>query len=275
MAPSGSRRRITSEIRQPAARMNARALALGDRLEIKPDLGRSRIVRGRDENAEGVLTVLFRFGAAVLFDVDEAAFEARARQLAPRVVDPYDEPEVEEIEIVVDPQRREGIDHDVIVLHEASVERLQIVAEILGKSVALAQEEQAVSAVFEQIEPLAVDLQRRGRVGRGGRALLQHIGNALLVQHRTVARAEIAEKPELLWERPDLERLYLRLEEEYELRERNIALERKLRLISDTAETLLELLQTRRSLRVEWYIVLLIVVEIVLTLYELFFRHQA
>ena len=47
---------------------------------------------------------------------------------------------------------------------------------------------------------------------------------------------------------------------------------RKLELIGDTAQTLLDLLQNRRSLRVEWYIVILIVVEIVLTLYELFFH---
>ena len=37
-------------------------------------------------------------------------------------------------------------------------------------------------------------------------------------------------------------------------------------------ETALELLQTRRSLRVEWYIVILIVVEILLTLYDMFVR---
>ena len=47
-------------------------------------------------------------------------------------------------------------------------------------------------------------------------------------------------------------------------------LNRKLELISRTAETVLELLQHRHSLRVEWYIVILIVVEILLTLYELF-----
>ena len=51
-------------------------------------------------------------------------------------------------------------------------------------------------------------------------------------------------------------------------------LDRKLEVIGDTAETLLGLLQDRHSLRVEWYIVLLIVVEILLTLYELFVRHM-
>jgi uncharacterized Rmd1/YagE family protein len=51
-----------------------------------------------------------------------------------------------------------------------------------------------------------------------------------------------------------------------------MALERKLELVSRTAETLLDLLQDKRTLRVEWYIVILIVVEIVLTLYELWWH---
>ncbi|MBN2255575.1 MAG: RMD1 family protein, partial [Deltaproteobacteria bacterium] len=70
----------------------------------------------------------------------------------------------------------------------------------------------------------------------------------------------------------DLERLYARLEDEYELRERHVALERKLELISKTAQTLLDMLQAKRTLRVEWYIVILILVEIMLTLYDMFFR---
>jgi uncharacterized Rmd1/YagE family protein len=41
-------------------------------------------------------------------------------------------------------------------------------------------------------------------------------------------------------------------------------------LLSRTIETVLDLLNQRRSLRVEWYIVILIVIEIGLTLYEMF-----
>jgi len=85
-----------------------------------------------------------------------------------------------------------------------------------------------------------------------------------------VWRAEVGEKPEVLWENPELERLYPRLAEEYELRERHLALERKLDLIARTAQTLLDLLQHQRSLRVEWYIVVLILVEILLTVYAMF-----
>lgn len=88
----------------------------------------------------------------------------------------------------------------------------------------------------------------------------------LLNQQEMVGRIEVSEKPDLLWDHPELERLYARLEAEYELRDRYRALERKLELISRTAATVLDILQARRNLRVEWYIVILIVVETALAL---------
>ena len=45
-------------------------------------------------------------------------------------------------------------------------------------------------------------------------------------------------------------------------------------VISRTAETVLNLLQHQSGLRVEWSIVVLIVFEIGLTLFEMFFRHS-
>jgi len=54
--------------------------------------------------------------------------------------------------------------------------------------------------------------------------------------------------------------------------ERHHALERKLELISQTAQTVLEFMQHSSSQRVEWYVVILIVVEILLSLYDIFFK---
>jgi uncharacterized Rmd1/YagE family protein len=64
----------------------------------------------------------------------------------------------------------------------------------------------------------------------------------------------------------------VRLAEEFEIRERHRVLDRKLELVSRTAHTVLRLLQHRHTLRVEWYIVILILLEIMLTLYEMFVR---
>lgn len=254
--------------------IQARALLLGERLDLRALEATERLASAPLTIAVGARgrAVLFRYGAVVLFEVEpieEAAFLA---QLRPFISEPLAHPEIETLSLRLDPQASEGMDKDVLVLRDLSVERLQLVADVLAKSSVLGLYEQRVASSFDRIEPLAQDLRQRGRGARRARDLLSHIGDTLLIQQRMVGRAEIIEKPELLWEHPEFEPLFLRLEDEFELRERAHALERKLELISRTAETLLNLLQAQRSLRVEWYITILIVIEIGFTIYELFLR---
>jgi uncharacterized Rmd1/YagE family protein len=65
---------------------------------------------------------------------------------------------------------------------------------------------------------------------------------------------------------------FARLEGEFEIREWHAAIERKLSLISNTVHTVLEVVRSKHSLRVEWYIVMLIVFEIPLSLYQFVLR---
>ena len=255
--------------------LHARALMVGERIDLRALESAKRLALAplTISAGENGCAVLFRYGVIVLFGLTPVEEVSFLQQMAPMVHEPFPVPETEEAELSIGPEQHEGIADGIIHLHALTVERLQVVADTLSKSVVLAHSEQKVSAVFERIEPLAVALQQEGKVGRRSRELLEYIGGALLIQHRTVGRVEVVEKPEVLWEHPDLERLFHRLEDEYELQERQTALENKLSVISRTAETLLELLQNRRSLRVEWYIVILIVVEILLTLYEQFLSH--
>jgi uncharacterized Rmd1/YagE family protein len=99
--------------------------------------------------------------------------------------------------------------------------------------------------------------------------ILKHIGNALLVRHRVSGPVEVSEKPDILWDKPQLERLYARLEDEYELKERAEALNRKLAVIAETAQVLTDIIDTRRSLRLELIIVFLILFEVLITVYQL------
>jgi uncharacterized Rmd1/YagE family protein len=76
-------------------------------------------------------------------------------------------------------------------------------------------------------------------------------------------------KPDILWDKPQLERLYARLEDEYELKERAESLNRKLAVIAETAQVLTDIIDTRRSLRLELIIVFLILSEVLITVYQL------
>jgi len=250
----------------------ARALLLGERLDTKglehqDTLALAPLTARVDE---GGIAVLFRYGVVVLFNVVPAAERALLGRLAPMIVDRYDPPESDEMRIVVKPDADDQIDvTGVLMLREVTVERLQLIADALAKSLVLAHYETQIAVAFDRIEPLAAMLQRSGRPGSQGRLLLRQIGSVLLVQQKMVGRVETGEKPDLLWDHPVLERLQGRLAEEYELRDRDRALDRKLDVISRTVETLLGLVQQRSTLRVEWYVVLLIVAELVLGLYSL------
>jgi len=247
---------------------------LGERLDLRALSEAELLARGPLSVSVrgGGVAVLFRYGAVVLFDVSAGEEVAFLEQIRSLIVQPFRDLETEEVDIRIEPDGREGMDANTLVLQEGTIERLQILADVLSKSVVLAMYESKVGRDFERIEPIALNLEQNARSGRNTRDLLSHIGGALLSEHKMVGRVQMDDKPDLIWERPDLERLYLRLEDEYEISERYAALERKLELISRTAETVLELLQNRRSLRVEWYIVILIVLEILLTLYQMFFH---
>jgi uncharacterized Rmd1/YagE family protein len=217
--------------------------------------------------------VLFRYGVVVLFDLDpleEDSFLASLRRL---VTDAADPPESDEARLSVQPGTEDRVGHSgEIVLADGGAERFQIVADILAKNAILDHYEGRIARVFDRIEPLAATLQHKGDFGSEGIELVKQIGGVLLTQHRMVGRVEVLGKPDLLWEHPELERFYVRLEEEYELRERSRILDRKLDLIARTSETLLDLTQDRRTMRVEWYIVILIIIEILLSVIDMILR---
>ncbi len=101
--------------------------------------------------------------------------------------------------------------------------------------------------MLDVIEPFAAGLSRTGRPPGTRRNMLKLIGQALLVQHRVSGRVAVEEKPDVLWDRPDLERLYARVEDEYELKERTRALKRKLDVIVETARALTDVIEADRT----------------------------
>ncbi|HYU53536.1 MAG TPA: RMD1 family protein, partial [Gemmatimonadaceae bacterium] len=157
-----------------------------------------------------------------------------------------------------------------IYIKALSPERVLVISDALAKSVVLARDEREVASVFDAIEPFAHELAEDKRTPGGRRTMLKHIGNALLVQHRVSGRVAVTEKPDVLWDRPDLERLYSRLEGEYELKERADALGRKLAVIAETAKVLTDIIDTERSRRLELVIVVLLLVEIAIGAYQIF-----
>jgi uncharacterized Rmd1/YagE family protein len=220
---------------------------------------------------DGFVT-LFRYGVVVTLCLRPEEEDQVIRGLQPRLIRPITPAEEETLLIEVAPYKDDQIlPGGPLLLKTITPEHLIVIADALSKSVVLARDEREVAGVFEIVEPFARHLAEEGRIFAGRRTILKTIGNALLVQHRLSGRVAVTEKPDVVWDRHDLDRLYARLEDEYELKERAEALSRKLAVIADTAEILTDTIDTRRSLRLEIIIVILIAIELAVAGYQVIY----
>jgi uncharacterized Rmd1/YagE family protein len=253
-------------------RLTARALIVGERIDTagleRPDMISGLPLAFR-VGARGMVA-LFRFGVAVLvglspLEEEDVLAKLKQRSTGQRArVD--DETAILEVAPSFDDLAPPG---GPIQMKDLSPQRFLVVADALAKTVALARDEREVNAVFDVIEPFARQLAEKGRPPFRRRSMLRLIGQALLAQHRVSGRVAVEEKPDVLWDRPDLERLYARLEDEYELKERGEALKRKLDVIVETAHALTDIIDADRATRLEATIVLLIVAELAVSMYQI------
>jgi uncharacterized Rmd1/YagE family protein len=258
-----------------SSRTAVRALQIGENLNIK-GLERTDAFSTNPfayRTVSGGTVVLFKTGTIALFGIDAAEEAAIIQGLGSRISGALDQRELETTEIVAHAGEDElAASTGALRVKALDQNRLLLIAEALAVSVALAYDERRIARAFERIEPVASSLIKRS-LPRGTEAdMLNQIGEALLIQHRLADRADLDDKPDVLWDHPELERFWAKLVDEYDLAARARAIERKLVAIRETADTITDLLTTRTSHRLEWYIIGLITLEIALNLYDRVFK---
>ncbi len=255
----------------------ARALRLGRRLKLAgleaADFNQAEVISTSPlilRLGSGGFAALFPYGTVVLIGVSPAEEEAFLQKLGDRIEGRLDAPVVVASEIEIGTS--EKISDNFITVRDLSPPCLIVVADALAKNVALAFEEEEVRKVLEVLEPFASDLAGSGRLPWKRRQMLRTVGHALLISHRLLERVEVEERPELLPNHDEIGRLHEHLAEAYQFKKRARALSRKLDAIEVMTTALTELIDAQRGIRLETMIVLLIMFEISVYLYDLFLR---
>ena len=150
-----------------AVAVRARALLLGERVDVRAleQQGARLASAPLVLQAGGGVAVVFRWGAAVLFNVAKAEETRLLEELRPLVGEAFAAPEQEEAEVRLAPDQPEGVEASVIQVAAFTVERLQVVAEAIGRSVALARSEAKVKDSVAAFESWAGELVKTGTGG--------------------------------------------------------------------------------------------------------------
>lgn len=262
--PPGWPDEVALGVLPPGEELIVHARYLGTRIDTR---GLAADIVLRDLAAAAGLTFAFRYGVAVTFCTAADRIPALDMALLAHVQEPAEQQEVETAGVLITDGGKDRVDDDgMIQLADDEEPRLLLVATVLAHSVMLSRDEMLVSEVFDSSVPLVADLQINGKARLSIPAVMRMVGRVLAARHRVMGTAQAGERPDLLWDHPDLDRLYTRLEAEYELGERAEVLERKFGALGDFTEVLLDIAQDKRAVRLEVAIIALIAVELLLSI---------
>lgn len=211
----------------------------------------------------------FDFGAIVFINVPKAIvrdmLSTFARQLTREPHAPLEDEFLVEV--------REGapsvdVTFERVVIPHFSPVLFEVIATVLAQSVALDYYDEDAQRLMKRVGAIANDIAERGEPRGRGSELIRFAGEAIASQVEIISAISLLDKPDATWEDELADRLHTKLRNAFEIPERYRALEAKLMTIREATAAFLDLTSQRRTFLVEVAIVVLILVEVVLGLFQ-------
>lgn len=237
-----------------------------------PSLSRSAttLIYREDDNS---FVYIYRYGSLVFFNVEPERQRLVLEKVKLLIGDKDPVIISDEYGLIIE----EGLDKIVVdfghvVMSELSREKIDILALILSQSTALEHFEKVVDDLLEKSGSIMKELERKGRMTGREYKINKFIGFCMTTKQDLLSSLYLLDKPDETWDNSILESLYREASDMFELKERYKTVDHKLKMIQENLSLLADLIKARRATLLELSIVILILVEVLLFIYELVFR---
>jgi len=230
-----------------------------------PILGANPLVL---EPQKGSFVYLARFGGVVFWNCPETLIRQVHEELKSLPGLSLLEEQARDFLQVKVGAAEDSIGFSEVRLRDFTLDKLCIVSLALAQSVALEHFEGAVSRAMARFQPVVGALSHEGKMLLPHRKVLQIIGFSMEVRAAVLDNLTLFDDPPETWESESLAHLDSALYDQFDLEERLKAIREKLAYLHDAGSTFLGLLDTRKNHRLEWIIILLILVEILLFIWK-------
>jgi uncharacterized Rmd1/YagE family protein len=254
--------------------MQIQAIHLGQTIDIRKFQGKYRLeVLSREPNVYRVgkdeYLVIFRYGVIVLWNVAEKNKMQLLDRLRPFIEGELQDYPMETMKIT---KLKGGkfIVEDKIKLEAIDQMSINLVSVVLARSVVLEFFEKQVDEILADFGKLIDSFSTSGRTKMTSVQMLKQLGGAMKIQNQAVSQMAMLDKPDFTWNDVEMDELYSELEDEYEISDRYAVLKEKLDTLFQDSDFFVTYLDGRRSTNLELVIILLILVEVFLFTYELF-----
>jgi required for meiotic nuclear division protein 1 len=184
-----------------------------------------------------------------------------------RFVKGYVEDEVEgkyddNFDILTDPSVSVVLKYNSITVSEITEDTIRIVMLNVGQSVALDHYEELTLAIFNDTKKITDELETKGTFKYAKKELLKFIGRTLNIKNSIIDNLYIFDAPDIVWDNEHLERIDKGLKKNLDLKMRYQDIDYKLKIVQDNLTLFTDLLQNRESTRLEWIVIILILIEV-------------
>ncbi len=216
------------------------------------------------------IAVLFDFGSVVLIGLPREERDKLIASIGSRIGPEPHPPLTEDFLVEVRPGAALDVQFERVILSEATLPALKVISLVLAQSAAMDYYDEDVQEIQQRTNVITRALQVEGRVPGRLDNLLQFIGSCIETKNGMIATLALFDKPDATWEDQQIDKLYSGLRVALEIDDRFRALEAKLRMIQENLVLLADLYHSRSTWRLELTVVLLILFEILLNLWNLF-----
>ncbi|MDF0707727.1 RMD1 family protein [Flagellimonas okinawensis] len=213
------------------------------------------------ERYKGEFVYIFKYGVVCTYNAGPEEREKVIDEVLPHCKNPLETRLVEKIEICVG-NKEDKITYDKVNLAKFHVDALRLIMLHVSQSIALNRYAWISGEILADTEKHTSNLEVNGRLSIGGTKLKKYIGRVLNVKNRISENLYIFDSPEATWEDGELNKLDQHLKATFDLKNRYRSIHDQLEIIKDNLDLFKEITFHRENNRLEWVIIILILVEV-------------
>ncbi|MDD2494016.1 MAG: RMD1 family protein [Tissierellia bacterium] len=158
---------------------------------------------------------------------------------------------------------------DYVQIPEIELFYPELISIVIAKSVALERIELQLGKILDDLES-KIDNLEKGNLKIGNKELAKITSRIVRHEYNTIAYIMILDKPDVTWVNSDAGYFYEQMSEFFELNDRYEIIKQKTEILKSIIDGFASISHSIRGLFVEWVIVILIVIEVILMVLDLF-----
>lgn len=205
---------------------------------------------------------LFQYGMVSFFNLSQEEIEEVLQHIKPSCTNYFTEKLSEDIEVVIQPNKI-NVGFEKVTLPNLDTEMIRLVMLNASQSVALNRYAEITEALLKETNEHTKYLEDKGKLDISGPKLKRFIGKTLNIKNKISENLYIFDSPEITWENEQFNILNKDLKQTFDLKDRYRVIHDRIEIIKENLELFKDIMDHKESSKLEWIIIILILVEVV------------